>query len=108
MGDIEWNIEALHDDAQAWKCVAEKLGGASGILGQPQLTQGDFMSFLPSAGAAHTDTTDALAVLQAFAAQGAMKAAQGSRVLLEVAAAYAKDEEEARKALDGMWEPEER
>ena len=106
-GDIEWNIEALEDDAQAWRCVSKKLGGASGLLGQPRLTPGDFMSFLPTASTAQANVASALAAMQRFAAQGAAKADQGAQVLLEVAAAYKANEEEARSALEGMWEPEE-
>lgn len=107
-GDIEWNIEALEDDAQAWRCVSNKLGGASRLLGQPRLTPGDFMSFLPTAPAAQANVASALAAMQSFAAQGAAKADQGAQVLLEVAAAYEANEDEARSALDGMWEPEEK
>lgn len=106
MGDIAWNLEALHEDAAAWRCVSQRLGAAEGLLSQVRLSQGDFMSFLPSSASAAAEVATAVSALEQFASRGEERTLQGSKVLLEVAEAYRLNEEEARKALDGMWEPE--
>ncbi|MFV0633581.1 hypothetical protein [Demequina sp.] len=108
MTDIAWNLEALRDDARAWRCVSSSLAQAASLLEAVNLTNKDFMSFLSSSARAQTEVTRAVTALQDFATDGGVKTKQGSDVLLEVAEAYRANEDEARRALDGMWEPEDR
>ena len=108
MNDIEWNLEALHDDAEAWTCVSRSLDTVDELLNRARLTQGDFMTFLPSSARAASGVSSAVAAIQSFASQGSDRALEGSHVLLEVAEAYRANEDAARRELEGLWEPESR
>lgn len=108
MTGIEWNLEALYQDARAWQCVAEKLDAARTLMSEARLSDKDFMSFLPSSATASASVATAISDLRGFASDGADRTLQGARVLREVAGEYQANEDQARRELDGLWEPEDR
>lgn len=106
MTDISWNLQALANDASAWKCVADRLGEAHELMADAAVSYRDFMAFLPSSGAASSATAAAVDALREFAAGGEVATRHGADVLIEVRDAYRDNEENARATLSGLWEPD--